>query len=287
MGSSKSYFLVPGWDFPATSLVLGSIITSPTQPQLAIYKPGDGDIDTPVRDTERAHFSGPTTNETSDTSDTTGLFGTFLNNFGLGDEPNFHYDRKNVLSYSATGLHTQSFHPSDAFKRRALTTPGSRVAHYINASQYQSPVYMVTAVKTITGAGVTVGSIKGKGWRASVNIGAIAGEQQLTGDDPPPIVFAFRLMQLRLLPSGEITSVPFGEQEEEDGNQSDFDDALQEALDQEFGEDTFSIMDGFDEGNGSHCTIIASSPARVDLLTAGSARIHLDLSTSPRGRVRR
>ena len=271
---ANTYFLVPGWNFPAESVELGSIITNPTQPQLALFKPSAGDIDSPVHTTERAEFVS-----TADAggSASQGLFGTFLGLFGLGDEPGLQYNRGGVLSYSFRHLRTQRFTPSEALKRRAVAEEDGRVAQFCRASGYSAPLYMVSGLKTVRGAGVTTASSRGHGWRISLALGveaALANHHDHDHDDdaeggPAPAVFAFELTEIR--PSsaadGEIATSRFM------GNGSGSGGELQSKLDAEFGDATFTVLGGFDEEDGSPCTIIASSPACVDLLTASSARI--------------
>ncbi|KAK0637407.1 hypothetical protein B0T17DRAFT_504751 [Bombardia bombarda] len=269
MSSTKTYFLVPGWDFSTGSVPLGSIITNPTQPQLALFRPSPDDIDTPIHATDKAQFSTSGNSSTAGVNgnhaingSSAGLFGTFLNLFGLGSEDSFHYDRTTVLSYSFHQLHSAWFVPSDVLKRKAVAET-DRVAQFCRATEYKTPVYLVTGLKTIKGAGVTTSSAKGSGWRVSLNVGAAPADE--VGEEPLPIVWALQLEELKLSESGQLSSGGF--------NNGLGDAELQEVLNRGFGEGTFTIVKGVDEEDGTHCRIVASSPACIDLLTAGSARI--------------
>ncbi|KAK0704630.1 hypothetical protein B0H67DRAFT_591875 [Lasiosphaeris hirsuta] len=269
---AKTYILAPGWDLHEGSVQLGSIITNPLRPQLAIFKPPLEEIDSRIHVSGRDEF-----NSTVDTSEnsTPGLFSTFLSLFGLGDEPSFHYDRKHVLSYSFRKLHMRWFSPSDTLKHKAVVET-DRVAQFCRAGNYKIPVYMVTGLKTISGAGVTTTSSRGNGWRVQLSVGASStgsteqAEAEL--EEPQPVVFAFQLTELRLSPGGEIASANFLDKSNPtDPGQSAA--ALQQRLDKELGETAFAIMQGLDEEDGTQCEIISPSTACVDLLTASSAKI--------------
>ncbi len=271
MTHTKTYFLVPGWDLPAGSISLGNIITNPAQPQLSLFQlssdPTLSPDAIPIRTTEKPEFSGPI-DVGRDSS--AGLFGTFLTLFGLGNEPGFHYDRTSVLSYSFRGLRVHSFDsgtPGEELKRKAVVE-AERVAQFVRASGYKAPVYMVTEVKTVRGAGVTTTSTRRRGWKVELGVGigaAAAPDGESESEEAVPVVFAFQLMELRASEDETIAEKAFT-----DGSSSA---ELQERLDGEFGKATFTVVEGFDEEDGSSCRIIASSPACVDLLTAGSAKI--------------
>lgn len=277
--SPKTFFLVPGWGSPKTSITLGSVIANPMQPKLAIFRPektAPGFLRTAVTDTISAtvkpEFTVTGAAAVADGGDD-GLFRTFLRLYGLGDEESFHYDRKSVLSYSARGLESDSFAPGDALKWEAVEA--ERVAQFLRTSDHGASVFMVTGVKTVRGAGVTTRSGKGSRWRVALSVGLGDDDIDDDDDDDGPVVFAFELDELKVSFEGDmtVTSVGVGHGETVE--------ALQGRLDRDFGEATFTVIEGFDEENGAECKIVASSPAYVDLLTAGSARINLSRLNSP------
>ncbi|KAK3313720.1 hypothetical protein B0H66DRAFT_358923 [Apodospora peruviana] len=270
MGTVRTYFLAPGWDYPANSVLLGSVITNPTQPQLALFKPSPQDFDSPVSASEKAQFAMDLAR--SGKSHGPGLFGTFLNQHGLGSEDSFHYDRKTVRSYSFQHMQSRSFEPSESFRRKAVAET-DRVAAFCRASDFKAPVYMVTGLKAIQGAGVTISSRKGNGWRLSLGLNIGSSDDHTLQDGggseggPSPIVFAFQLTEIRLSPSGLVSSP-------DDLSSTNSDPSnIQQRLDGAFGEGAFVVMDGFDEADGTPCRIIGSSQASFDLLTASSAKI--------------
>jgi hypothetical protein len=105
-----------------------------------------------------------------------------------------------------------------------------------------------------------------------LSLGEGGGEGEREG---LPVVFAFELRELRVSPQGEVTlGDVFRDNCECEGLRKESSIAeLQAGLDRDFGEGVFVAVEGFDEQDGKSCRIVAPSPACVDLLTAGSARI--------------
>lgn len=276
MGALKTYFLARGWDYPSDSVVLGSVITNPMQPQLALFAPAPQDVGSPIVTTEKSQFTLDLTARDS-TDNAPGLFGTFLSRYGLGSEESFHYDRKTVGAYSFNLMQSRSFEPTKALINKALVET-DRVAEFCRASGYKTPVYMVTGLKSIRGASMTAMSSKGPGWEITLSLGiASPGETHISAHSSSqeggalPIVFAFQLTQLNLSADGEVSSYS-NEFDPYIGSDSDGGNGLQGTLGRTFEEGTFTLIDGFDEEIGSPCRIIAPSLTSFDLLTAGSAR---------------
>lgn len=276
MSALKTYFFARGWDYPSDSILLGSVITNPTQPHLALFTRASRDLGSPIVTTDKSHFTLDLTARDS-TDNAPGLFGTFLSQYGLGSEDSFHYDRKTVGAYTFSQLQSRSFAPTKALINEAVAGT-DRVAAFCRASEYKTPVYMITGLKSIRGASVTAMSSKGPGWEITLSLGIASREKSHISTNsgfreggPMPIVFAFELAQLNLSADGEVSSGPseFGSAI---GSDSDGGDGVQERLDRVFGEGTFTCMDGFDEEDGSPCRIIAPSLTSFDPLTASSAR---------------
>ncbi|KAK4187178.1 hypothetical protein QBC35DRAFT_499515 [Podospora australis] len=269
MTNTRTFFLAPGWEFSAESIALGSIITNPMHPSLALFKATESDFSELSRATMKTEYSNTAT---EDSDKPVGLFRTFLGLFGLGNEDSFHYDRKRVLSYSFRGMESVSFVPASDLRTKAILET-ERVAQFCHASDYQASVFMVMGIKTVRGAGVTTGSTKGGAWRVHLSVGLSTDEERTD-----PTVFAFELDELRLSGTGEVKLLGRGGEETIA--------ELQGRLDRDFGEATFTVIEGFDEGNDAPCKIVASSPAQVDLLTASSARIDTSvLRTFKEGRT--
>lgn len=243
-----TYFLSPGWSLPTPSLPLGSIITHPTAPHPPVFTPSPLTTTTTTTTTSPRDFTGKPPLHPA--GGITGLFGTFLSHYGLGgadDEESLQYDRHAVLSYSARGVTTSRFTPTEEVKAEALA-PGGRVAAYLGAGGGR--VFMVTAVKSVKGAGVVMGSGKGGGWRVRLGVEEEDGEGE-------GVVYAFEIEDLG---GGEVLG---------DG------EGLEGRLEGVFGEGVFEVLEGVDEGDGDGacCRIVVARRGCVDLLTAGSARI--------------
>lgn len=259
MTNTKTYFLVRGWDFPLNSITLGSIITNPMQPQLALYQPSPESLGSPVHTTGRPLFSSAESND----GKPAGLFRTFVALFGLGSEESFHYDRRSVLSYSFRGLQTSCFEPTDGFKREAVGQ--ARVAQFLRVGGRGASVYVITGIKSIRGAGVTTASGKGRGWRVALSVGLEEKAEEVGGAAAgSPVAFAFQAVELKVSSDGAVTTVGAAEQDVAE---------FQARLGREFGDAEFQVVEGLDEEDGAPCRIVAPNPTCVDLLTAGSARI--------------
>lgn len=268
----KTYFLARGWDYSFGSVLLGSIITNPTEPELAISRPSpeDDHIRSSTHITQKSNPSpDPIPNNPVDSRP--GLLGTFLDQYGLGNEESFQYDRQSVRAYSFQQMQTRSLRPTEELITKAVAGT-ERVATFFRESEYKTPVYMITGVKSILGAGVTAVSAKRPGWQITLTLGATGAPASSDGRGgsglPSPVDYAFQLTELRLSPDGKVYASPEGFTAPGlDGNH-----VTQEKLDRTFGEAIFTIRDGFDEEDGTPCQIIAPSLTAFDILTASSAR---------------
>ncbi|VBB81540.1 Putative protein of unknown function [Podospora comata] len=253
--AENAYFLISGWDISEGTIALDSIITDPMHPQLALFKPSS-----PVEATTimKSHFIN---REDESNHHPIALFRLFVNLFGLGNDDLFHNNRKKpILCYSIRGLQTSSFMPSsDELKLKGISE-SERALQFLNASKNQASMFMVTGIKSIRGASVRTESNKGWGWVVELSVGLESGD-----GEGKATAFAFELTRLKLSDSGDLVAVG-------DGLKSI--DKLQSRLDKEFGEAIFTVFSTTDEQTGESCQAIAPSPARVDLLTASSARIN-------------
>lgn len=244
----KTYFLVPGWDVPSSSPLLGSIIANPSQPDTALYTPPLSSLSLSAS-SPSSYSSVPSATPTSPPA---ALFATFLSHYGLGDEPSLSFDRKHILSYSFVGQKLREGVPSIEVLKGAV---GDSKVKVLFANQVG--VYIVTGVKTVGGAGVSIPSHKGGRWTVNLSIAAPEGEE---GRE---IIFAVEVKEVKV---GEGDAVELGKLEEGEGE-------LQARLDREFGEGTFKVVKGVDEMGKEEVQIVTASPTYVDLLTAGTAKV--------------
>lgn len=263
---NSTYFLARGWDYPSDSILLGSIITDPSQPELVLFKPStqDDNIKTSAHTTEKSN-PPPSFTPNGNHDNKPGLFGTFLNQYGLGNEESVQYDRTSVRAYSFQQIRSRSFQPSEEFIARAVAG-AERVSAFLRKSEDKTPLYMITGVKSVFGAGMTAASSKGPGWQISVTPGAAPGPLDASSSS---VVYAFQVTELSILPDTKVSTSPV---EFTAGLGLGGKQFVRDELDKKFGAATFMFMEGFDEEQGTPCQIIAPSLTAFDILTASSAR---------------
>lgn len=253
---TKTYFLAPGWEMHSPSLLLGSIIANPSQPDIALYKPADSSLSVSIETSSPSSFS---TSTAASSVGLAGLFSTFLSVVGLGDEPAFSFDRKHILSYSFHGQRLVQLNPPPELLRTAVAE-GPVAQLFANGMG----VYMVTGLKTVSGAGVKVASAKGRGW--VVELGVESTREGQGEDEEGNAVFALQIAEVKLQEGREVVL------EELDVDAG----VLQAKLDKEFGDGAFKVIEGLDEASTNAeevCLVVTSSPTCVDLLTAGTVKV--------------
>jgi hypothetical protein len=210
----KTYFLVPNWDFPAGSIVLGTIFDNLEDPESQLFVPAEGDVDTDKHPTDKFKYT-----QTVDTAKKgkMGFFARFLDIVGLGAEASYQFERKHVDSYSFGHMHTEWIKPSKALIDKAVASDD--VSSFLQQTGYKEPVYMVCGVKTVKGASVTTSRRRGRGFRAMFGLDlAAAGvpvaigpqaERDTTQQDDASfersshIVFAYRIKEIRRTEDGK------------------------------------------------------------------------------------
>lgn len=273
--TSKTYFLASSWDFPKGSVCLGSLTSSPAQPHITLFKPGNEDIDTPIYSTTKDDYTGIVKSEKGDKG---GLFFRFLDLFGLGAEASVKYDRKAVLKYSFKHMHTEWFIPSEELANKAVQS--KKAASHLKRTAYESPLYMITGLKIVEGASVTTIKDKGKDFTAflGVDAGPVSVGPQTshnsqntelqTFSNSTPIMFAFQLMEVRCDAEGNVSTKAYNTGAlfrldadsvlpAEKLEKMVTEQVTSEVLNKEFG-DAFSASASVDEEDGSLCTVILS-----------------------------
>jgi len=109
---AKTYFLVPGWDFPVGSIQLGAVIADPAFPHRALNEDDLVPIDTKIHPSDKYDFSSTIDKSRSNKF---GLWAQFLQIFGLGGGLSVAFDKGAIDSYSFKHMHTEWFLPSAAF----------------------------------------------------------------------------------------------------------------------------------------------------------------------------
>lgn len=260
----KTYFLVPGWDFPADSLPLGTILDTANSLQSTLYKPSISSIDTPTYPTDKYNFS---TTISSSSNKRVGLFAKFLQNFGLGANAAVAYDRTQMETYAFEHVHTVWFSPSQSYLSQAMKE--KEVANFLKQTDYEEAVYMVTGIKTVQGASVTTSRSKSRNLKASIGLhGASMGVQGSMGPDAgyksgeaseatfensSCVLWAYQLKKVKIKRGGEVQSKDFvngalfGE---------GYEGRIVESQVGEIPEEDFSASIAYDEGDEEECLCV-------------------------------
>lgn len=204
----KTYFLVPGWDFPVGSIQLGSIIASPSFPHRSFIENDIIPIDTKVHLSDKFNFS--TTLDKSK-SNKFGLWAQFLQIFGLGAEASVSFDKGAIDTYAFQHMQTTWFLPSKAFVDACVKN--TNVVDFLEQTNFRKPLYIITGLKTVEGASVTTVNSKGRGVNAKlgfdgtsaavpVTVGPevernIEESETASFEKSSPVIFAFKLAAVR------------------------------------------------------------------------------------------
>jgi len=203
----KTYFLSPGWDFPVGSIQLGSIISDRSFPQRYLTEHDPRAFGGEVHESVKEHFT-----DTIDQSKTNkfGLWAQFLQIFGLGAEASVSFDKGTIEKYSFKRMKTEFFLPSKEFAKAAVKI--ADVADFLEQTDYQEPVYIITGIKTVEGASVITVKKKGRGFHLKagfdgtpagvpITIGPEANHKNSESErasfkNSSPVVFAYELSEM-------------------------------------------------------------------------------------------
>ena len=144
--TTRTYFLCPHFDYPPSSISLGHIISSPSDPSNALNL---DEVDPPSpSDVFSSSKRGVSIDRNQLNDGQTGILSKFLRVFGFGSDAeqgdgsgdSFEFDR----------VDTMFFKPSTAYLRKAVQAEG--VQRFLAASRSRKPLYVVTGVKIVKGA---------------------------------------------------------------------------------------------------------------------------------------
>lgn len=204
----KTYFLVPGWDFPIGSIQLGSIIANPSFPHRSFIENDAISIDTKVHLSDKYDFS--TTLDKSK-SNKFGLWAQFLQIFGLGAEASVSFDKGSIDTYAFEHMQTSWFLPSRSFVTACVKN--TNVVDFLEQTNFRKPLYIITGLKMVEGASVTTVNNKGRriyaqlgfdGTPAAVPVTVgpevernIEESEIASFKNSSPVIFAFQLTAVR------------------------------------------------------------------------------------------
>jgi hypothetical protein len=266
----KSYFLVSGWDFPAGSLPLGTILDTPTSLQSTLYKPSFSSIDTPTYPTDKYNFA---TTISHSSNKHIGLFAKFLEIFGLGAEASVKYDKAQAETYSFDHVHTVWFSPSQSYISQVVKE--KEVANYLKQTDYEEAIYIITGIKTVQGASVTTSHSKNRNLKAAVgfdglplgvpvSVGPDAGLEvgkasEATFKNSSCVVWAYQLKKVKVQRGGEVESKDFVK----GALFGDGDERVLELQAGEIPEEDLNASRAYDEGDEEECFCVLPEGVEV------------------------
>ncbi|RFU35432.1 hypothetical protein B7463_g888, partial [Scytalidium lignicola] len=134
------FFFAPTWDYPPGGPIkLGNVITSVKKPERPLYTaPLPTDAEVFSTEQRRVEFS-----EEKLRAGQLSIFTTFLSVLGAGvdgDKDLYAFDR----------LETTQFFPNETYLQKCIEA--EPVHRYLDKSRYRKPIYVITGLKTVTGA---------------------------------------------------------------------------------------------------------------------------------------
>jgi len=203
----KTYFLCPHFDYPASSIKLGHIIPSPSDPSNAL------NLDEVVPTNSLKIFESIKTGYKLELSQLkrgpVGILETYLQVFGFGSDVSHRDNREDLFQFDE--LATTWFHPDEDYLSKSIQAEG--VQRFLEASRFRKPIYMVTGVKVVKGAHSTA-SKKSRGHIGDVHVDlasfgapvvvgpgievASSWEESRSFEGSSDFVFAFQLNELKV-----------------------------------------------------------------------------------------
>lgn len=202
---ARTYFLCPHFDYPPSSIELGHIISSPSDPSDALnlddVKP---QIDSEVH---TSYHTDVAINRSQFEDRKLGVLAKFLQVFGFGSD--FEHRDGSEDVFKCDRLETIFFEPSPEYLKKAIQAEG--VQMFLAGSRFMTPLYMVTGVKIARGG--MSSSTKSDRGMAGVNVETYAGVPITVGpgievaaswsesksfQSRSDFVFAFRLSKLKV-----------------------------------------------------------------------------------------
>jgi hypothetical protein len=180
MSTSRTYFILPQYDFPADGPIkLGNIIYKPTEPDESIN--AEELVEIPP-DSKRSihHYNWCQTIE-SIGDGRAGVLARYLDIFGLGGNFGASFGTTKVEHYRFGDLETICFTPSQTYIEDAVSKPA--VKRFVENVRY-APVYMVTGLKIARGPDSQVTNRKSiiREGRANLSLPGVIGFSPIAFD---------------------------------------------------------------------------------------------------------
>ncbi|OCK74585.1 hypothetical protein K432DRAFT_338800 [Lepidopterella palustris CBS 459.81] len=141
------FFYAPTWDYPPEGPIkLGNVITSIKKPEWPLYT-------APLPTDSEVFSSGKSHVEFSKEKLRAGKFSIltkFLSILGVGVDVGANWDTSNEIVYTFDRVETTQFIPKEEYVQKCIEA--APVRRYLDKSRYRKPVYIITGLKTVTGA---------------------------------------------------------------------------------------------------------------------------------------
>ncbi|KAI0850771.1 hypothetical protein F5Y00DRAFT_260221 [Daldinia vernicosa] len=148
MANRTSYFFyAPTWDYPPNGPIkLGNVLTSLKKPERPLYTAAPlVDADVFSSEKSQVEFSREKLN-----SGQFSIVTKFLSFLGVGVDVGVGWDASEGEAFSFDRIETTQFFPSKDYLQRCIEA--EPVRRYLDKSRYRKPVYIITGIKTVTGA---------------------------------------------------------------------------------------------------------------------------------------
>ncbi|KAL7917440.1 hypothetical protein ACQKWADRAFT_325756 [Trichoderma austrokoningii] len=202
------YYFTPTWDFPPNGpLQLGNVLMSVKKPERALYTaPLLNATEIITSEKSRVEFSREKLK-----AGKFSIFTRFINFLGLGVDIAATWDVANEEAFTFKRLETTFFIPTLPWLEKCLANPP--VQRYLEKCRYRKPIYIITGLKTVTGAAVktnkrsasanTVGIDAAPGgggillWTATPEITTKQeAKYEMSWEDHGDFVFAYRVSKV-------------------------------------------------------------------------------------------
>ncbi|KAF3055231.1 hypothetical protein GL218_07453 [Daldinia childiae] len=148
MANRTSYFFyAPTWDYPPNGPIrLGNVLTSLKKPERPLYTAAPfADAHVFSSEKSQVEFSRDKLN-----SGQFSIVTKFLSFLGVGVDVGVSWGFREGEAFSFDRIETTQFFPNKDYLQRCIET--APVRRYLDKSRYKKPVYIITGIKTVTGA---------------------------------------------------------------------------------------------------------------------------------------
>ncbi|KAI0875183.1 hypothetical protein GGS24DRAFT_456228 [Hypoxylon argillaceum] len=142
------FFLAPTWDLPSPAgpIQLGNVITSLKAPERPLYR--GPKLDSEIFSSSQTHVTFSTEKLRA------GRFGIFTRFMaavlGLGIDATVGWESNDKYRFTFETLQTTQFYPDSSYLQACIAA--EPVQRYLSKSRYRKPIYIITGLKTVSGA---------------------------------------------------------------------------------------------------------------------------------------